>query len=641
VLHNALIKPINRRRIEVVFTFMVMFSSFFTYFTRELDTRVIYFEIRTQEMTLRLYDIPGIGEGLLWFYNIILSDWYVNKIAQGALIGILLSIIFIYYFVRLDMSTKFVRGVRRITGKELRTEILDDLKNRNKEAKKIDKDGYRLTITNEKIPIPLDEENRSFFIAGKIGAGKTQAIFDIVINFMRVKSTLIFYDVKPDYWIRFYRHGKDSLFLPTHKDSIKWNIFDEIMSIRYEQTREVDIHNNIKFITNVLIPESNSNTDKFWESNSRSILEAILLHIALKYENPTNKTFIDFLRKYKSVQSIVAETKETIEEFAILLPTNFKADKTIGSIEMSYKDFVKELILPEFYFEEGDFTIDSFIESLAENSDKRVFLVQPTTASKGYSIYFKLFIELMAKKIMSLENEKDLDGEKIRRIIFVLDEFQKLGKITTIEELLTVQRSKGGSTILATQSIAKLEDIYGKLLTLSLIQNLSTKVIMQYDEQIGNDIFTKILGKQEVVENNENRIVSQNHTRDTSNKTEKNVEKNIIIDGELSSLKPLSAFIRISNYPIGEVSFKYREITPINKLDESNIYTPLKYEIFEDNMEVVEDVEILITQEDKIPDYAMPLEEHYIGNECNIDGSETQIIMNDNFNSEWEFKDER
>jgi type IV secretory pathway TraG/TraD family ATPase VirD4 len=242
---------------------------------------------------------------------------------------------------------------------------------------------------------------------------------------------------------------------------------------------------------------------------------------------------------------------------------------------------------------------------------------------------------------MSLENEKDLDGEKIRRIIFVLDEFQKLGKITTIEELLTVQRSKGGSTILATQSIAKLEDIYGKLLTLSLIQNLSTKVIMQYDEQIGNDIFTKILGKQEVVENNENRIVSQNHTRDTSNKTEKNVEKNIIIDGELSSLKPLSAFIRISNYPIGEVSFKYREITPINKLDESNIYTPLKYEIFEDNMEVVEDVEILITQEDKIPDYAMPLEEHYIGNECNIDGSETQIIMNDNFNSEWEFKDER
>ena len=62
--------------------------------------------------------------------------------------------------------------------------------------------------------------------------------------------------------------------------------------------------------------------------------------------------------------------------------------------------------------------------------------------------------------------------------LFILDEFQNLGKINNFEETVSIGRSEGLSFLVCIQNISKLHDVYGKDNTTTILNNLKTKCVL-------------------------------------------------------------------------------------------------------------------------------------------------------------------
>ena len=192
-------------------------------------------------------------------------------------------------------------------------------------------------------------------------------------------------------------------------------------------------------------------------------------------------------------------------------------------------------------------------------------------------------IDIMTREIMSLPNNNK------RRIWTIFDEFQTLGKLNELVDLLAEARSKGNCTLLATQDLARVEEIYGEKLMRSIFNLLSTKMILQYDEPKGQKFISDFFGENEAEEKTTNRMIGKESSRDVTQLTEKTQVKRLLLAGELSNLKPLEAYVKISNYSIAKLIIMYRDLEILFELVESD-YVPFDSVYDNEEDEIDEDL---------------------------------------------------
>jgi len=541
---NTLISPTLIRKAKLIINYTFLIALAYILLTLTIDTRMIHFELRNIETARAIYNWHfyenHIGKYLYQIYNYVVTDYMINKIVQGFLLGFSLSYFFIAK-VTIKEGKKVLRGTKIVEAKQLIREIKKQSKNN------------RMLISIKKILFPYLEENRSILIIGKAGAGKTQAIFDFLLQILKFNETMIIYDRKPDFWNRFYNEDEDFLFYPKDERTLCWNMFDDIKD-----------EDDIDFAIKSIIPVNLEVKDPFWDNASRDILKVVFLKI-LTFNNPSNKTLIDFLRINSTADELFEELNEIAVNNGVNLEYYLQSKNTTASIMSTFSAHTNKLLRKEFYYDNGNFNVNDFISNVdTVNKGKKLFLVQTSNESGAYEVYFRLMIDLLMRDIKGLLNNPT------RRIWTFLDEFQSLGKLKEIEEGLAEGRSKGLSILLGTQSLAKVEEIYGKLLMRSLFQLLSTKIVLQYDEPDGAKFIADFFGEQEVLEINENRMVTSEGSRDISQMQQKETIKKVFIGGEFSSLKPLEAYIKISNFDIVKTSFKYMDIPDKNIVKKSN-----------------------------------------------------------------------
>jgi len=539
---NSLISPTLVRKVKLIINYGILVAIAYVLLTSKIDTRIMHFELRDVQTAKYIFNLHlyhnHIGKYLYKIYSFVLSDYWANKILQGMILGFL-SLYFIIFKITIKEGREILRGTKIVEYKKLKKEIRNESNNN------------RLFIGKEKIPLPYFEENRSILIIGKAGSGKTQAILNLLTQILNFKESMIIYDRKPDFWNRFYCDD-DYLFYPRDERTLKWNIFDDIKD-----------EDDIDFAIKSIIPINHETKDPFWDTASRDILKVIFLKV-LKSPKPSNKKLIDFLRINSTANELFNELNDVAVKNGINLKYYLKSKNTTASIMSTLSSYTNKLLRKELYYDEGSFSVIDFINNIDEkNKGKKVFLVQTANESGAYEVYFRLMIDLLVREIKALLNNSN------RRIWILLDEFQSLGKLKEIEEGLAEGRSKGLSILLSTQSLAKVEEIYGKLLMRSFFQLLSTKIVLQYDEPEGARFLSDFFGEQEVLEVNENRMVTSEGNRDISQMQQKEMVKKIFIGGEFSTLKPLRSYIKISNFNISKITFKYLNIRDKNILKKS------------------------------------------------------------------------
>lgn len=532
---SLIISPLRLRKIHLALAGMSssMFGSIMITKFLNFDPTIFNFNMITIEryMYFKNFPHPLVSNWLVDGYEFLCSDWVLNALLWGAIIGFIVSVLLIDKLV-IDKSTSLIRGNTIANVQELK--------------KMLKKEKSRLFIGREKIPLPYTSENRSIGIIGMAGSGKTQGIFSIFAQVVNFNETMIIYDRKPDFWITYFREGKDYLFYPADKRSIKWNFFLDIPDDDQEMIDEADK------IVKSFIPETQSK-EKFWDNTARMILKGIIIKIKTS-PNPSTKKLIDFIRQNQTKEAIWAQLEEVNNKYGLRIKALLTeaAEATAGSIMMNLEPYFAKIMRSEFYTDEGDFSIKDFINSVAEhNIDQRLFLVQTKQEEGNYEGYFRVMLDMQTRTILSLKNNIN------RRIWIFLDEAQTLGKLNEINDQLAEGRSKGSCMVFSTQDLARIEELYGEHLMRNMFQLLSTKILLQYDDPKGQKFLSEFLGEQEVEEKNKNRMISRESSRDIEQVSERNATKKVLLTGELGLLKSLHAYLKIPGYPTVMISFKF------------------------------------------------------------------------------------
>ena len=148
-----------------------------------------------------------------------------------------------------------------------------------------------------------------------------------------------------------------------------------------------------------------------------------------------------------------------------------------------------------------------------------------------------------------------------RRLWFVIDELPTLSKLKELETLITESRKYGGCGLLALQSPAQLEEIYGKSFAQTVMGNCGTKVIFaEHDPEIAARI-SKALGESEVKEYQEGISYGAHEVRDGVNLSLQSKKQPIVSATDIQFLEKNHAYIKLpGNLPVSKVKLLTRNV---------------------------------------------------------------------------------
>ena len=130
---------------------------------------------------------------------------------------------------------------------------------------------------------------------------------------------------------------------------------------------------------------------------------------------------------------------------------------------------------------------------------------------------WKSLLNLMVSQFLKSFEKREDKGDKI---LFMIDEFARLGKVESITNGLATLRSKGVQIMLILQSLAQLDMIYGKDNRKVITDNCNYKIVLNASDVDTQEYFSKLVGTVEKIKKSSS--VSRNDFSVKANKGKEN-----------------------------------------------------------------------------------------------------------------------
>ena len=366
------------------------------------------------------------------------------------------------------------------------------------------------------LPLLKDSETRHFLITGGTGSGKTNCLFSLLDQIRRAKQKSIIIDTTGVFTSRYYRPGKDILLNPSDPRSALWHPWIECQdNYDYEAMAES------------FIPHSHSEHENYWRISSKTLLSSLLNRTALSKKNSDLARWALFEPLPKLCQ-FVQGTKAAAH-------MDMNSDKTAASIRSVCASFLGSFEMLKDT--DTPFSVKNWIQN--PETDSWLFLTcapaQRTTLIPLIGCWFSV----AARSLMQMPPDFE------RRTWFILDELPSLNKLRDLEMFLAESRKYGGCAVLAIQTPAQLDAIYGRETTKTLLSNCSTKLVFaEYNPESAQSI-SKAFGDRETIEYNEGLSYGAHEVRDGVTLTAQKKSSPLVSPNEIMSLEPHTAFVKL------------------------------------------------------------------------------------------------
>ena len=304
-----------------------------------------------------------------------------------------------------------------------------------------------------------------------------------------------------------------------------------------------------RIIAEAIIPLLPDAKEPFWVKNAQNIFTGVILH----YYN-LGYSFIETIEEFLSMSHAdVIQTVFTsqVKEARQCVAAFVKADaKMLG----------------------GSMTeISANITPIANDPDLVDCLSRPNTITpldleKGHDVYLNIpehllkswrsFSSLVINQFLTYFEQRPEQSNT--PILFLLDEFPRLGKIESVLDGLATLRSKKITICLIIQSLAQLDVIYGTGERKVIADNCSYKAVLSATDPDTQDYFSRLVGTYDKtkITHNESYEPITGFTRGTGKSTTTE-EKRIIRPEEFGTLSQIilftpSGFYRIDKEPYYE-----------------------------------------------------------------------------------------
>lgn len=327
--------------------------------------------------------------------------------------------------------------------------------------------------------ITMNENEDGHILAiGGAGSGKSSCI--AIPSLITWKERVFAIDIKGELAEKSGRNAK--IFNPCDSDN---EYGYDPFYLLYESPNRVQ---DAKEIALCLIPMPANVKDPFWISSAQNLLTGCILY-------------------FSSLGQGFIETIESIQT----TPVSILLEEISESGNIEAKMFINQLIGLKQETLSGIFTeLSNNIMIFATDPQLKKALnnrnaINPTFLERGEDVFLQIpehkleqwkgLLSLIIQQFLK-HFERRPDGSATP-VLFLLDEFARLGKIEVISNGLATLRSKKVHICILTQSLAQLDVIYGKEQRRVIADNCSYKAILKATDADTQEYFSKLVGTYE------------------------------------------------------------------------------------------------------------------------------------------------
>jgi type IV secretory pathway TraG/TraD family ATPase VirD4 len=439
---------------------------------------------------------------------------------------------------RMEFDPELVRGADWISEKEY-----------NKKVLKL-KEPYLQTGS---LLIPFSMETEHLIVFGKSKAGKTTLISQAFEQLKARGGHGIVYDSKGTYIERFYDPAVDLLFNPTDERCMGFNVFSQLEDVL-----------DIATIGGSTFPDNQKERDPYWRISGRSVMTS-LLHYLWQAGKRTNK----------DIWEAICADAEDIRKNLHSIPQGKAGFRHVeGGKDGQIMNHTGGVLSSMMQFMAGfeylqDIQSGPSLREWVTSGKGWIFISNTKKVETAIRPILTLFIDLIGHSFL------DLTDDLNRRFYFILDELPTLHPLSTIQKLLDLSRSRGGSVWLGAQDIAQLWSLYGREETDTMFNNTGTKIILRTDGPDSLQYLSRYFGDRQIIETSESFSMSTSDRRDGFSLNRQKRTEPVILPSEISGLPYLQGFARMGpdltriqltpkSYPTKNIAFILRKNLKLN-----------------------------------------------------------------------------
>ena len=431
-----------------------------------------------------------------------------------------------------------------------------------------------------------EDAPNSVAVFGTPGSGKSQGIFiptllsygaTMLQKAPEQQPSVFVVDVKGELLQNSYKYRTQTM-----KRTVKYLSFgEEIISgvapCKYDPFAVMEfVENDIQGVTEIasaLIPISKNESNPYFPQQARTLLAGLLYSM---YKYPEKITFAECLQMICS-----APVSKLIETFCIgkgteEKPDNAKAWMLLSSFYTqskqeteaeSFANIRDTMLGPLRLVATNDNIINAF-----DTSSGDVIRPQDLLTGDVYICIKEQYLEADQPNILNLLVNQFLSyfsrfqNNTDKRILFMLDEFPRLGELKKVTEGVNLFRSRGIRFLIAAQSIDQIKEKYGEQHFGVLMDGIGTTLVLRavgtsakyFSERVGKYDKT-VKGKNTGVSNQTMQFGSGMSSGISESEQEREVFRPTYFENELQSNKKIMILAQ-DGYKVADVCFAYNDV---------------------------------------------------------------------------------
>ncbi|MCL2105458.1 MAG: type IV secretory system conjugative DNA transfer family protein [Oscillospiraceae bacterium] len=382
--------------------------------------------------------------------------------------------------------------------------------------------GFIFGTYKSKYFIKSESSDGHILICGGAGSGKSSSL--AIPSLLAWQSAIFAIDIKGELSAATAdKPGERKIFNPMSYET--WG-FDPFYLLNNSDNAAQEAHE----IAAALVPEPANVKDPFWIQSAQNLLTALLLHY-----HAAGLSFVETIKEIlsKPVDLHVKYVFETTQNEA-------------ARLHMSQFYTLENKTLAGIFAEVGNairlFATDRHVIAALSKENN----ISPADLEQGIDIFLSIPEDKLDqwKPLFTLITNQFLkhferrDENNARPILFLLDEFPRLGRIEPVVTGLTTLRSKKITIALIIQSLAQLDLLYGPAQRRVILDNCSYKAILGASDAETQEYFSRLVGTVEATRQGQSTSYAADGDEERGHTVSQHtVDRRIIQPHEFATLK--------------------------------------------------------------------------------------------------------
>lgn len=385
------------------------------------------------------------------------------------------------------------------------------------------------------VTYPWRLEQSHAMLIGTTGMGKTVALSDMIEEARRRGQRAVIFDLTGHFIEHFYDASRDTILNPLDARCPCWSVFDECRD-EAEFTAAAE----------ALVPHDGGGTEQFWVLAARLLFVEMCLKLRARGAESNDSLArelmtADLAQVHNLMRGTIADPLTAPE-----------AARMAESIRAVFNANAKALkLLPR---EGPRFSMRKWIEGDDEDGGF-VFISARYVDLSVCTQLLTVWLDLAMNTLMTLDRTRDL------RIWFFIDELGALHRLPALEKGLQTARNFGGAIVTGIHAYAKLKEVYGDNMAMTLSSLARTKLILGTGDPETSAWCSEFLGKRQVRDMEEGYTYGFNNARDAVSLTSRKHVEPLLMAEQLANLRSLVGYLKFADgFPAAKV-----HLTPVDR----------------------------------------------------------------------------